>query len=152
MTWKRDTEYTLVQYTRIETLLAISFITLLRVKDSICILHHFYSILMDSSTDKEQVENELFVILYCEKDDVLLELKTTARYYCVLEPRKTDADGLVECLGAALKGIGIDNLLERENIPGVDGFLVLVGCATDGASVNVAEQNGMKGKLQAALP
>ena len=77
---------------------------------------HFYSILMDSSTDKGRDENELFVILFYEKNDVLLELKTTARYYCVLEPRKTDADGLVECLGVALKGMGIDNLLERENV------------------------------------
>jgi len=33
---------------------------------------HFYSVLMDSSTDKGWVENELFVILLCEKDDVLL--------------------------------------------------------------------------------
>ena len=113
---------------------------------------HFYRILMDSSTDKGRVENELFVILFCEKDHVLLELKTIARYYCVLEPRKTDADGLVECLGAALKGMGIDNLLERENMVSVNGFPLLVGCGTDGASVNIAEQNGMKGKLQAALP
>ena len=113
---------------------------------------HFYSILMDSSTDKGQVENELFVILFCEEDDALLEFKTTARYYCVLEPRKTDADGLVECLSAALKGMSIDNLLERENVLSVNGFPVLVGCGTDGASVNIAEQNGMKGKLQAALP
>lgn len=29
---------------------------------------------------------------------------------------------------------------------------VLVGCGTDGASVNVSHQNGMRGKLQAALP
>ena len=28
---------------------------------------------------------------------------------------------------------------------------VLVGCGTDGASVNVSDQNGMRGKLQAAL-
>ena len=76
---------------------------------------HFYSVLMDNSTDKEHVENELFVILFCEKDDVLLELKTTARYYCVLEARKCDAHGLVECLGLALKGIGVDNLLLSES-------------------------------------
>ena len=31
----------------------------------------------------------------------------------------------------------------------VNGFPLLVGCGTDGASVNIAEQNGMKGKLQA---
>ena len=27
-----------------------------------------------------------------------------------------------------------------------------VGCGTDGASVNVSGQNGMRGKLQASLP
>ena len=66
---------------------------------------------MDNSTDKGRVENELFVILFCEKHDVLLELKTTARYNCT---RKCDADGLVECLGLALKGMGVDNLLLSE--------------------------------------
>jgi len=30
---------------------------------------HLYSVLIDSSTDKGRVENELFVILFCEKDD-----------------------------------------------------------------------------------
>ena len=29
---------------------------------------------------------------------------------------------------------------------------VLVGCGTDGALVNVSDQNGIRGKLQAALP
>jgi len=35
---------------------------------------------------------------------------------------------------------------------GAHGFPILVGCGTDGTSVNVAEQNGMKSKLQASLP
>ena len=74
-------------------------------------------------------------------------MKTTARYYCVLETRKSDADGLVECLDLALKGMGVDNLLLSESVLGVHGFPILVGCGTDGASVNVAEQNSMKGKL-----
>jgi len=37
----------------------------------------------------------------------MMEMKTTARYYCTLEPRKNDPDGLVECLGVAVKGMGI---------------------------------------------
>ena len=48
--------------------------------------------------------------------------------------------------------MGIDNLLERENVLSVNGFPLLFGCGTDGASVDITEQNGMKGKLQAALP
>ena len=39
---------------------------------------HFYSILMDGSVDKGRVENELFVILFCKKDDNLQEVRTCA--------------------------------------------------------------------------
>ena len=56
-------------------------------------LCHFYSILMDGSMDKGQVKNELFVILFCRQDDTLQEVKTYARYFCVLEPMKADANG-----------------------------------------------------------
>ena len=112
---------------------------------------------MDGSADKGRVENELFVILFCKQDDTLQddtlqEVKTCARYLCVLEPSKADADGLIECLSRAVKCMGIENILERENVLSVHEHPVLIGCGTDGASVNVSNQNGMRGKLQAALP
>ena len=65
---------------------------------------------------------------------------------CVLEPTKADASGLSECLCRALAGMGIENLLERVLKP--QAIPVLVGCGTDGASVNVSARNGMRGKLQ----
>ena len=67
---------------------------------------------------------------------------------------KADADGLVECLCRTLKSIGIENLLERESVCvlSTHKLPVLAGCGTDGASVNLFEQNGMRGTLQAALP
>ena len=107
---------------------------------------------MDGSTDKGRVENELFVILFCKKDDTLKEVTTCARYLCVLEPTKADADGLVGCLSRALKSMGIENLLDRERFLDVHDLPVLVDCGTDGASVNVYYHNGIQGKLQAALP
>ena len=107
---------------------------------------------MDVSTDKGRVENELFVILHCRRNDVLREITTSARYFCVLEPARSDADGLVQCLGTALKNMGIDNILQREDVLRVHEHPVLVGCGTDGASVNISAQNGMQGKLKAALP
>ena len=113
---------------------------------------HFYSVLMDGSTDKGRVENELFVLLFCRRDDSVQEIKTCARYFCVLEPSRANADGLVECLCTAIKKMGIENLLERESVLSVSELPVLVGCGTDGATVNVSDQNGMRGKLQAALP
>lgn len=77
---------------------------------------HFYSVLMDGSTDKGRVENELFVILFCKQDDSLQEVRTCARYFCVLEPTRADADGLVECLCRALQSMGIEDILERERV------------------------------------
>ncbi len=112
----------------------------------------FYSFLMDGATDRAKVENELFVILYCQKDDTAEEIKSCARYFTVLQPKKADADGLVQCLGKALQSMGIEDILDRANVFGVEGHPVLVGGGTDGASVNVSEQNGMRGKLQRVMP
>ena len=53
----------------------------LRSKLSTC---HFFSMLMDGSTDKGKVENELFVILFCACDDTQQQMNTCARYFCLL--------------------------------------------------------------------
>lgn len=45
--------------------------------------------------------------------------------------------------------MGIENILARENVLSIHDQPVLVGCGTDGASVNVSDQNGMRGKLNA---
>ena len=74
---------------------------------------HFYSILMDGSTDKGRVENELFVILFSKKDDVMEEVKTCARFLCVLEPSRADADGLIDCLDTASTCMDIENILSK---------------------------------------
>ena len=96
-----------------------------------------YSVLMDGSTDKGRIWNELFVIIFCKKDDTLQEVFTCARYLCVLEPERADADGLIECFGRALMSMRVENVLERANVLDAHGFPVLVGCGTDGAAVNV---------------
>ena len=46
----------------------------------------FYSVLMDGSTDKGRVEDELFVILSCRKDDSTQEITTFARFLSIVEP------------------------------------------------------------------
>ena len=73
-------------------------------------LCNFYSVLMDGSADKGRVENGQFVILFSKRDDAQQQIRTCAKYFCVLEPTKADEDGLVECLSRALKSMGIDNL------------------------------------------
>ena len=104
---------------------------------------------MDGSTDRTKVENELVVVLYCQKDDAK---ESCARYFTVIEPNKADADGLILCLGKALQSMGVEDILDSGCILGVRGHPVLVGGDTDGASVNISEQNGMRGKLQRIIP
>ena len=66
------------------------------------------------------------------------------------EPRKTDADGLIDCLGSALRRLGITNILNNASVLGVKP--ILIGGGTDGAPINVSAQNGMMGKLQQVCP
>lgn len=43
------------------------------------------------------------------------EVRSCARYLCVLEPTKSDADGLLHCLSDVMKSMGIDDVLQRES-------------------------------------
>ncbi len=105
---------------------------------------------MDGSTDAGNIEDELIIIMYCTKDVASESLKSCARYFAIEVP---DADGLIECLGRGLEKLGITNFLDEKSVLGVESDKpILVGGGTDGASVNIAEQNGMKGKLQRELP
>ena len=53
---------------------------------------HFYSFLMDGSTDKGNVEDELVVMLYSTKDTVAEVVGTHARFFSLQEPKRADAD------------------------------------------------------------
>ena len=107
---------------------------------------------MDGSTDKGKVENEMIVIQYCRVDETVEEMRLFPRFLRVVEPVKADTDGLIKCLGEGLKVMGITDILSSEKVLDVEGQPVLIGGGTDGATVNISDQNGMKGKLQRALP
>ena len=111
---------------------------------------NFVSFLMDGTTDAGNLEDELFVALYCKKDDVLREIRSCARYLSVVNPEKADADGLVKCVQVALKRLEIEDVLDRDCVLGTKP--VLVGGGTDGASVNISQHSGLKGKMQDVLP
>ena len=65
---------------------------------------------------------------------------------------KANADGLIDSLNSGLQILGVENLRHKELVLHVANQPVIVGQGTDGASVNIADQNGMKGKLQKELP
>ena len=91
----------------------------------------------------------MIVLLYCIKDEKSQEIKNKVRYHTIVEPRKADADGLIECLSNALRLLGIDNVLDKASV--LRGRPILIGGGTDGASVNIGGQNGMKSKLQESI-
>ena len=53
--------------------------------------HHFFSLLMDSTTDSGSVKDELIIVLYCKRDDVVKEIKPCARYLSVITPDKANS-------------------------------------------------------------
>lgn len=53
---------------------------------------------------------------------------------------------------SGLQVMGVSDILDSEQILKVEGKPVLVGVGTDGASVNISEQNGMRGILQRNHP
>ena len=112
----------------------------------------FCSFLMDGSTDAGNIEQELVILLSCKKDDTAGVLKSYARFFSVATPEKADASGLVKCLSQSLSPLGIGDVLDQRSLLGAEGKPVLVGGGTDGASVNVARQNGMRGIMQSAHP
>ena len=61
----------------------------------------------------KQYQDELVVIMYCERDDAAGEIKSCARYYVVEVPKKAGADGLITCLVQGLKGLGVEDVLSK---------------------------------------
>ena len=85
-------------------------------------------------------------------DHAAQEIRSCVRYLSLEVPMKADADGLIKCVGNALQTLGVQNILDRSSVLRVQGKPILIGRGTDGASVNIAEQKGMKGKLQKGAP
>ena len=79
--------------------------------------------------------------MYCDKNDALKKVRTCSRYIEVLEPHKADAASLVQCLCKALNSTGIETLFDKEKVLAVMEHPVLVGVGTDGAAVNISDQN-----------
>ena len=74
------------------------------------------------------------------------------QYFSVASPKAADTNGLTECLLQSLLPLGITNVLDQNCVIDMEGKPVLVGGGTDGASVNIAHQHGLRGMTQNAQP
>ena len=69
------------------------------------------------------------------------------RYVSMEALLKADSEGLIDLLNSGLRILSIQNLYHKELVLHIANQPDVVGGRKDGALVNTAEQNGMKGRL-----
>ena len=112
---------------------------------------HFFSFLVDGTTDAGNIEDEMVVIQFCIQDSTAKEIRSCARYFTIFNPDKADTDGLVNGLKNTLeKALGVSDFLDRGSI--LSAKPTLVGGRTDGASVNIGQHKSIKERFQKSLP
>ena len=112
----------------------------------------FFSFLIDGTTDAGNQEDELILVVYCDENEETGEITTRTCYFSVHTSSRADASGILSFIRDAFKLVGIENLLDRECVLGVENFPALIGVGTNGVAVNVAGTGGLKGQLTGLLP
>jgi len=103
----------------------------------------FFSLLLDGSTDTGNIDNELLLVVWCDRDGTDEKIHTRMEYFTVVRPHSVTAQGLLEVLESGLQGLGIKEISAEE-------CKKLVGIGTDGASANIAA-TGLKGLVEGRL-
>ena len=105
----------------------------------------FFSILLDGSTDSRNIENELLLVVWFDKDGQANgeRVVTKTSYLRIARPSTGTAKGLFDVLQTALQRLGISTINREE-------CGKIVGIGTDGASVNIAA--GPKGLIEKEIP
>ncbi len=104
----------------------------------------FFSLLMDGSTDKAKIDDELFLVLWCDVNGADEKVHTRMSYFAVARPETVTASGLFDTLQSSLQRIGISAINAEE-------CKQLNGIGTDGASANIAS-GGLKGLVEKEVP
>ena len=92
----------------------------------------FFSLLIDGSTDKANVDNEVFMAVWCDTNGTDEKIHTKTSYFHVGRPSTVDAIGLFQSLSDALRKLGIPEV-------DVEHCSKLVGIGSDGAASNIEE-------------
>ena len=74
----------------------------------------FFSILMDGSTDVGKIDDELFLVQWCDINATDEKIHSRMDYFTVARPENSDVKGLFQCLQSALQTIGINALRLRD--------------------------------------
>ena len=104
----------------------------------------FFSVLMDGSTDKGNIDDEIFLMVWCDINGSDEKVHSRMSFLSVARPQTATSIGLFNCLQEVLSSFGILSITASE-------CTSLVGVGTDGASANIAA-GGLKGLIQKELP
>ena len=99
---------------------------------------------MDGSTDSGNIDDEMFLVLWCDVNGNDEMVHTNMSFFAISRPKQVNAQGLFDCLVDSLGRIGITAI-------DVEQCKKLVGISTDGASANIAAA-GLKGLVEKEIP
>ena len=91
----------------------------------------FFSLQLDGSADSGNVEDELFLVVFCDPYTTDGRVHVRNNFLTVRRPGRANAAGLLACLRAAMGFVGVANWESK---------LIGVGC--DGANVNMGTTGG----------
>ena len=102
----------------------------------------FFSLQLDGSTDAGNIEDEVFLTVFCDLHSADGRLHVRNEFLTVRRPsRSRMQEGLLSCLHNAMGFMGVTNWESK-----------LIGMGCDGASVNMGHRSGLKGLLTEAMP
>ena len=105
-----------------------------------------FSILLDGSMDSKNIENELLLVVWFDKDIQANgeRVVTKTSYLKITRPSTGNAKGIFDVLQTALKRLGISAISGEE-------CGKMVGIGTDGAAANITGA-GLKGLVEKEIP
>ena len=103
---------------------------------------NFFSLQADGSTDSGNIEDELFLVVFFDKNSQGRQVRIRNKFFSVRTPKSGDAVGLYQCLKDSFSFVGVQDS---------DWQKKLIGFGCDGTNVNIAD-GGVKGYLRRDLP
>ena len=97
----------------------------------------FFLLLIDGSTEKANMDSEVFMVVWCDTDGIDEKIHTQTSYFRIGRPSTVNAAGFFQNLSIALQKL---RCAEED----VEHCTKLVGIGSDGTATNIARR-GVKG-------
>ena len=74
----------------------------------------FFSLLLDGSTDRGNIDNEVLLVVWCDPDGSDEKVHTRMDFFTVSRPQSVTARDLFQVLEGRLQGLGIQEVSPEE--------------------------------------